>query len=159
VISAFTYAVLWLYSRQLLLDAVSQLLSTGQISLVRSVNSEVPQLVVTLADGSNFNLIFTWQRSGIISVTIFSLLFLFLMFPLKGSIWRKLIWLEFVFVTGFTWSLIRISTTALVAYHFGAGAFQLVEFLMGPFTDFLWMISLWSVGLSTLVSSKRKQAS
>ncbi len=153
-VSAFTNALLWLHVRQLLVDGVSQLLSIGQISLTRSISSEAPQLVVTLSDGSNFDLVFTWQRSGILSVTIFSLMFLFLMFPLKGSIWPKLVWLELGFIVGLTWSLIRLSTVALVAYHFGTGAFSIAEFLMGPFTDFMWMISLWSVGLSTLVSTK-----
>lgn len=158
LVSGFSSVLLLLYSRQLLLDAISQLLWNGKIPATRLIDSDVPELVVTLSDGSHFNLIFTWQRSGIVSILAFCLLFLFLMFPLSGTIWRKLVWLELGFVTGLIWSFIRLSAAVLVAYNFGTGAFTVADFLMGPFTDFLWMVSLWAVGLSTLVSTKTRGA-
>jgi len=156
-VSALSYAFLWLSFTPLLLDAVTQVLRAGQISVVKSFTSDVPQLVVTLLDGSSLNLALTWQRSGLVSITIFGLLFLFLMFPLGGSIWLKIAWLELGFVIGLTWSFIRLSIAVLVAYHFGAGAFTVAEFFTGPFTDFFWVVSVWSLGLSTLVSAKCKR--
>jgi len=81
------------------------------------------------------------------------------MFPLDGSIWSKIAWLELGFIIGLAWSFIRLSMAVLVAYHFGAGAFAVTEFLTGPFTDFFWVLSVWSLGLSTMVSAKHKQAS
>ena len=156
-VSAVFFFLFLQFLSPFLMNSVSQLLSTGQIIVIRTPSLEAPQLAITLADGSDFALVFTWQRSGLASIIILSLLFLFLMFPFRGSIWRKLAWLELGFIIGLTWSFIRLSTAALVAYHFGPGAFQVAEFLMGPFTDFLWIVSLWSVGLSTLASAKRKR--
>lgn len=155
--SAFSYTFLWLSFRDLLTEAVTLLLSVGQISASKSLSSEAPLLVVRMIDGSNLSLALTWQRSGLLSITIFGLLFVFLMFPLDGSIWSKIAWLELGFIIGLTWSFIRLSCAVLVAYHFGLGAFAVTEFLTGPFTDFFWVLSVWSLGLSTLVSAKHKQ--
>jgi len=142
-----------------LTEAITLLLSVGQISASKSLSPEAPLLVVRLIDGSNLSLALTWQRSGLLSMTIFGLLFVFLMFPLDGSIWSKIAWLELGFIIGLAWSFIRLSMAVLVAYHFGAGAFAVTEFLTGPFTDFFWVLSVWSLGLSTMVSAKHKQAS
>jgi len=158
-VSEFSFALLWGSFRYLLIDAITQVLLVGQISLAKSLTSESPQLVVKLLDGSNLNLALTWQRSGLISITIFGLLFLFLMFPLEGPIWLKIAWLELGFIIGLTWSFIRLSIAVLVAYYFGAGAFAVAEFFTGPFTDFFWMVSVWSIGLSTLISAKHKRVS
>lgn len=159
VASTLSYALLWVGFRRLLIDAIAQVLSVGQISAAKSFSSETPQLMVKLVDGSGLNLALTWQRSGLVSITIFGLLFLFLMFPLGGSIWLKIAWLELGFVIGLAWSFIRLSIAVLVAYYFGAGAFAVIEFFTGPFTDFFWVVSVWSLGLSTLVSSKHKGVS
>lgn len=158
-VSAFSYAIIWLKFRDLLTEAITLLLSVGQISASKSLSPEAPLLVVRLIDGSNLSLALTWQRSGLLSMTIFGLLFVFLMFPLDGSIWSKIAWLELGFIIGLAWSFIRLSMAVLVAYHFGAGAFAVTEFLTGPFTDFFWVLSVWSLGLSTMVSAKHKQAS
>jgi len=123
------------------------------------LNSELPVLAIRLLDGSNLDLVLTWQRSGLISTTIFGLLFVFVMFPLKGSVLAKIALLECGFIIGLTWSIIRLCVGALVGYHFGLGAFAVAEFLTGPFTDFFWVVSVWSVGLSTLVSTKRRRVS
>jgi len=103
------------------------------------------------------SLALTWQRSGIFSIIIFGLLFVFLAFPLEGPLWLKVTWLEFGNFVGLAWSFIRLSTTALVAYHFGADAFALAEFVTNPVVDFLWVIPVWSLGLSAVVSANRKR--
>jgi hypothetical protein len=156
-VSAFSLALLWLNFPNLLSNLITQVLLAGHISVEKSLNSEAPLLVVKLLDGSKLDLTLTWQRSGLASITIFGLLFLSLMFPLKGSIWRKTAWLELGFIIGLTWSFIRLSIAVLVAYHFGASAFTVTEFLTGPFTDFFWVVSVWSLGLSALISTKDKK--
>jgi len=143
----------------MLSDAIVQVLLAGHISVTKSATSNVPMLVVKLLDGSGLNLALTWQQSGLISITVFGLIFLFLLFPLDGSIWHKILLLELGFIVGLTWSFIRLSISVLVAYHFGSGAFMVAEFLSGPFTDFFWVVSVWSLGLSTLISAKRKRVS
>jgi len=154
-----SYALLWLNFRDVLSDAVIQVLSVGQISVGKSLPPYAPQLVIKLLDGSTLDLALTWQRSGLVSITIFGLLFLFLMFPLDSSFWLKLVWLELGFIIGLIWVLIRLLVTVLVAYHFGVGAFMLAEFFTGPLIDFFWVISVWSLGLSALIAAKRKQVS
>jgi hypothetical protein len=52
-----------------------------------------------------------------------------------------------------------LSIAALTAYHFGSGAFAVAEFFTGPFTDFFWMVSVWSLALSAMISAKVKRVS
>lgn len=135
------------------------MLSLGQISVAESFASEAPQLVIRLLNGSDLTLALTWQRSGLGSIAIFTLLFLLLLFPLEGSIRRKIVWLELGFILGVIWSFIRLSVAVFAAYYLGAGAFAVAEFFTGPFTDFFWMVSVWSLALSAMISAKVKQVS
>jgi len=159
MVSVFSYGFLWFNFRHFLIDSVAQVLSFGQISVAKSFASEAPQLVIRLLDGSDLTLALTWQRSGLSSVAIFILLFLFLLFPLEGSIRRKMIWLGVGFVSGMIWSFLRLSIAVFVAYYLGAGAFTVAEFFTSPFTDFLWMVPVWSLALSAMISAKVKQVS
>lgn len=155
-VAAFSYCILLQSYRTLLAEATTQLLSLSRIAVEKPLGLEPPSLVLRLMDGSDLNLSLTWQRSGLFSIIIFCLLFVFLAFPLKGPLWFKIAWLEFGSVVGLAWSFIRLSTAAIVAYHFGVGAFALVEFVTSPVIDFFWVIPVWSLGLSAVVSSKRK---
>jgi len=112
--------------------------------------------LLSLSRIADLSLTLTWQRSGLFSIIIFGLLFVSLAFPLKGPLWLKIAWLEFGSFVGLAWSFIRLFTVALVAYYFGAGAFALAEFITSPMFDFLWVIPVWSLGLSLVVSAKRK---
>jgi len=152
---AVSYSFLWFSFQSFLFETVSWLLSAAQISVTRILGSDTPLLVVKLMDGSNLDLALTWQRCGLVSITVFGLLFLLLMYPLKGSIWLKLAWLELGFVMGLTWSLIRLLMAALISYYFGAGAFTVVEFMTGPLTDIFWVVVVWSLMLSTLIPKRR----
>jgi len=150
--------ILLLYFRPFLAEATTQLLSLGGIIVEKSLCLEPPTLILKLMDGLDLRLALTWQRVGLFSIIIFGLLFVFLAFPLEGSLWLKIAWLEFGSVVSLAWSLIRLSIAVLLAYHFGAGALALAEFITSPFVDFLWVIPVWSLGLSTMVSAKRKNA-
>ena len=151
---AVSYCILWLGFPFILVEAMSRLLSAAQVTVTKTLGSEVPSLVVMLIDGSYLNLPLTWQRCGLVSVTVFGLLFLFLMYPFRGSFWLKVAWLELGFLIGLCWSLIRLSLATLISYYLGAGAFAVVEFLTGPFTDIFWVVAVWSLMLSTLTSRK-----
>jgi len=157
-VSILTYCLLSLIFRPFLAEAMAQLLSLGRIAVVKPLGVEPPSLVLTSTNGSELIFAITWQRSGLFSLIVFWLLFVFLAFPLEGSVWLKVIWLEFGSIVGLMWSFIRLSTAALVAYHFGAGAFALADFVASPMVDFLWVIPVWSLGLSWVVASKRKNA-
>lgn len=137
-------------------DAITQLLSSAQVDISQSVWAGEPQLAVRLLDGSSLNIALTWQRSGLMSASIFAVLFVFLMLPLGGSMLSKMLWLELGFAVGVAWSFVRLLLAILVSYHFGAGAFSIAEFFTGPITDFLWMLSIWSLSLSS-VSTRHKR--
>jgi len=154
--TALSYYLLSQFLRPILAEAMSQLLSLGRIAVEKPLGFDPPSLILKLLNGSNLNLALTWPRSGLFSIIVFCLLFVFLAFPLNGPLWLKIAWLEFGVVVGLAWSFIRLSTAALVAYHFGVGAFSLVDFFTSPLVDFFWVIPVWSLGLSAVVSAKRK---
>jgi len=157
-VSVLSYYLLLLAFQPFLAEATAQLLSLGQIEVEKPLGFEPPSLIMKLMNGSDLSLALTWQRSGLFSIIIFWLLFVFLVFPLEGKLRLKIAWLEFGGVVGLAWSFIRLSTAALLAYYFGADAFALAEFVTSPVVDFLWVIPVWSLGLSALVSTKRKNA-
>jgi len=150
-----SYLVVWSGSRLIMAEALSQVLSAARISVASFPSSDAPLLFVKLLDGSTLNLLLTPQRSGVLSVTIFGLLFLLLMYRLEGSIWLKIAWFELGLLLGLSWSLIRVSIAVFVSYFFGANAFPVAEFLTGPITDIFWMVTVWSLMLSNLGSKRR----
>jgi len=155
-VTAFSYYFMLQSFRPFLAEAMTHLLSLGRIVVEKTLVFEPPTLVLRLMNGSELSLALTWQRSGLFSIIIFGLLFIFLAFPLEGSIWIKIAWLEFGSFVGLGWSFIRLSTLALVAYYFGADAFALADFVTSSLADFLWVIPFWSLGLSVMISAKRK---
>lgn len=158
-VAVFSHYLMLQSFRPFLAEATTQLLSLGRIVVEKTLGFEPPSLVLRLMNGSDLSLTLTWQRSGLYSIVLFGLLFVFLAFPLEGSIWLKIAWLELGSFVGLAWSFIRLLTAALIAYHFGAGAFALVDFVTSPVIDFLWVIPVWSLGLSAVVSAKSKSVS
>lgn len=152
----FLYYSLFNYVHKLLFEAVVRLLSLWQISVAKSWALEGPAIVLSLQDGTKFSAVMTWQRSGLLSIMIFGLLFVFLTFPLKGVLWRKVIWLLFGGFVGLAWNFVRWSLLLLAAYHVGASAFNILDFLTGPVLDFLWIVPVWSIGLSMLFSVEKR---
>ena len=94
------------------------------------------------------------EESALVSIMIFNVLSILLTFPLKGPLWCKILWLGFGNLVGSAWNLTRLSlinaTAELVAFKF-------LHFVIGPALDFLWMVPIWSVGLSVLVSTERRR--
>lgn len=111
---------------------------------------------MSLPNEAKFLAVMTWQRSGLLSIMILGLLFVFLAFPLKGALWCKVVWLLFGGLVGLAWNFIRWSLLLLATYHFGASAFNILDFLAGPVMDFLWIVPVWSIGLSMLVSPEKR---
>lgn len=94
------------------------------------------------------------EGSTIVSIMIFSLLSVLLTFPLRGPLWCKMLWLGLGNLVGLAWSLVRLS---LLAFMSGAGVSQIVHFAIGPAVDFLWIVPVWSLGLSALASVERRK--
>lgn len=89
-----------------------------------------------------------------VSIMIFNLLSILLTFPLRGPLWCKIIWLGLGNIVGLTWNLVWLSLAVVTA---GVGAFEVVHSVIGPAIDFMWMISVWSLGLYALASAERQK--
>ena len=152
VVSIVSYGLLWFNLTDLVARGLVGVLSIAQVRVIGQFGQQTPSLFVHLADGSTLNLAMTQQRVGLVTIAVFGLLFLFLLFPLQGSLWRKLALLELGFVIGLGWNFLRLSLTVLAAYNFGTSAFKITEFVTTPFLDFFWVVAIWSLGLSTMVS-------
>lgn len=139
-------------------EFTAQLLSIGRITTVKTLDAEPPSLLIQTTNGSNLSIALTWQRTGLFSIILFCFLFVFLAFPLHGSLWLKIVWLPIGSFVGLLWSLVRLSISILLAYHFGDSLSVLSGFVANPFMDFLWVIPIWSLGLSTLISARGDKA-
>jgi len=97
----------------------------------------------------------TPNEPALVSITFFNFLFVFLIFPLKGSLLRKVSLLASGNIVGLAWYLIRSSFQVASAYHLGE-AFKVVYVVIGPIIDLIWIVSVWSWGLSVLASAQRR---
>jgi len=156
VVAFFDYSLLHPL-RTLLTEIIGQALSLAQIQIEKAWTLEGPALAMRLLDETELLIVMTWQRSGFLSITIFSLLFVLLTFPLKGPLWCKIAWLGLGNLVGLAWNLLRLFLLVMAAYYLGAGAFKVVDFVTGPAIDFLWVVPVWSLGLSLLVSAERRK--
>jgi len=156
IVALISYLSVHLF-QSLLCEALVQVLSVGQIPVIKVWTPEGLVLSMRSLVGTNTQIALSPQYSGLLSIVIFSLLFVFLTFPLKGPLWCKILWLSLGNGVGLVWSLLRISIGALVAYHFGCKALAVASFLTGPVVDFLWIVPVWSLGLSFLISAERKK--
>jgi len=147
----FSCVPLWLNFQYWLAEAVTWLLSTGQISVVKLLGAGTPMLIISLSDGSKLSVLMTFQRCGLVSITIFGFLWLLLLHFLEAPLLRKIAWLEIGLLIGLAWSCLRLSMTLLISYYFGAAALAVADFLTGPFADIFWIVALWSLALSTLI--------
>jgi len=94
------------------------------------------------------------EGSALVSIMIFNLLSVLLTFPLRGPLWCKMLWLGLGNLVGLAWNLIRLS---LMAVTVGLGFFQIVYFAIWPAVDFMWIVPVWSLGLSALASVERRK--
>lgn len=94
------------------------------------------------------------EDSTLVSILIFNLLSVLLTFSLRGPLWCKMLWLGLGSLVGLAWNLIRLSMMPLIM---GVDAFQIVYFAIGPAVDFMWIVPVWSLGLSSLASVERRK--
>lgn len=83
------------------------------------------------------------------ALLVFNTLFVCMLFPLEGSLKRKMTVLFVGNITCFTWNtLFSIFTGAAIAY-IGEGFKALVAFL-NSLLNLLWIVSFWSISLAFL---------
>jgi len=115
-----------------------------------------PQYVHVLIGGT-FVIFFLYifaqliEGSALVTLLVFNVLSLILTFPLKGPLWCKIAWLGMGNLTGTAWILVRLSLIT-VATGTETEPLSLVNFILGPATDFMWLVPVWSLGISALSS-------
>lgn len=86
----------------------------------------------------------------------FNFLFLLLLFPLEGSLRRKIVLLTAGNCVGALWYLILLSFEGAVSVA-SADAVNVAFLAAKPLVDFVWIVSVWSLSLSVLASNRRKR--
>jgi hypothetical protein len=92
----------------------------------------------------------------LISIIIFNCLFVFLLFPLEGPLFRKVYLLVAGNIVGLVWHFIKSSFGAASVFYLGADTLKIITVVIGPIIDLAWIVSVWSLSLSMLASAKKR---
>jgi len=99
---------------------------------------------------------YTLNETALVSIAIFNFLFIFLIFPLEGSLSRKVFLLVLGNLVGLAWYLIQTLLVAVSAPYLEAGTLKVVYIVVWPIINLIWIVSVWSLGLSVLASARRR---
>jgi len=105
---------------------------------------------------SHFQLVQILDISALVAIIFFNLLFVFLLFPLEGTLLRKIVLLFAGNIVGLLWYLIQLSLKEASMFFLSTDAFKVIILVAKPLIDFVWIVSIWSLSLSVLASAKRK---
>ncbi len=125
---------------------VSEILKIAGVSVDYVIPIRV--MYCRLSDGTVVGFEFLIECSGLITVGVFTLIAVFTVGLLGGSLWVKSVWLLAGVSVGLLWNVSRLALVVIAAYNFGLGAFSLIHYVLAPFIDFLWIVAVWSVGMS-----------
>ena len=89
------------------------------------------------------------EGSALVTILVFNILSIILTFPLKGPLWCKIAWLGMGNLIGVVWNLVRLSLVTVIT-GVETEPLSLVDFFLGPVTDFIWLVPVWSLGVSAL---------
>lgn len=103
----------------------------------------------------NFHLFSFLSLSSLIAIILFNVLFVFLLFPLGGSLLRKVGLLFAGNVVGVLWYLVRSALQEASVLLLSEEAFKIITVVLSPVIDFIWKVSLWSLSLSVLASARK----
>jgi hypothetical protein len=92
---------------------------------------------------------------ALVSITIFNFLFVFLLFPLEGPLFRKLYLLVAGNIVGLVWYFIMSSFGAASVFYLGTDTSEIIIAVIWPIIDLIWIVSVWSLSLSMLASAKK----
>ncbi len=96
------------------------------------------------------------NESALVSITIFNFLLIFLLFPLGGPLFPKVCLLVGGNTVGLLWYFVKSSFGVTLAFYSGAEASKIVTVVIGPIIDWVWIVSVWSFGLSILASAQNR---
>ena len=93
---------------------------------------------------------------ALVSITIFNFLFVFLLFPLEGPLFRKLYLLVAGNIVGLVWYFIISSFGSASVFYLGTDTLEIIIAVIWPIIDLIWIVSVWSLSLSMLASAKKR---
>jgi hypothetical protein len=94
-------------------------------------------------------------NESIFMLLIFNFLFVSLIFPLDGTLTRKLSMLFAGNAIGLLWNYVFSLFVASVATYFGE-FFNTLYIILNPFVNLIWIVSFWSISLTALINSKKE---
>lgn len=100
---------------------------------------------------------FTPDMLSLVSLAVFDFLFVFLICPLKGPLLCKVFLLLLGNTVGLTWSFIRTSAVTVFPNYSTFDSIKVAYVIIWPIIDFLWIVCIWALGLSLLVSAKSQE--
>ena len=104
---------------------------------------------------AHFRLFRLLDSSALAAVSFFNMLFVFLLFPLEGTLLRKLVLLFAGNIVGALWYGIQSSFADAFLFR-NTDTFTIIVLVAKPLIDFVWVVSVWSISLSVLASYKIK---
>ncbi len=107
-------------------------------------------MYVQLLDGNVVGFQVLLECSGLVTLLIFAFISSLTIGLLRGSLKIKVIWFLLSASVGFVWNLCRLAAVIAVAYSFGIQAFEFLHYVLAPTIDFVWIVSLWALGMSWL---------
>ena len=115
-----------------------------------SYSSSIFTVFISLLNGSNIGFMVLAECSGLVSVAIFSFIFVFTIGLLSGPLLTKITWFIVGICVGLLWNIGRLAFVMGVAYQFGLDAFFWFHYIVGPSIDFIWVVSVWTLAMSRL---------
>lgn len=85
---------------------------------------------------------------------VFNILFMFMLFPLRSSLKRKVV----VIVAGNFFCFVWSASFFMFVLTFASNVSRVLLAILSPMLNLLWTVSFWSVSLTFLVGSKKQQA-
>jgi len=93
-----------------------------------------------------------------IMLMIFNLLFISLVFPLRGKLAKKMTLLLVGNIVGILWNNV-LSLFAYTAVQYLGEFFNIGYLILNPLLNLFWIVSFWSFSLSFLADSRKRQGS
>jgi len=146
----------------LILEYSWDMIASATYWILKSTGVDVtytrPLMLISLSlrDGTLVGFQVLMECSGIVTVGVFAAISTFTVGLLKGSILRKIGWFLLSIGLGLMWNINRVILAIFMAYNFGISAFSLVHYLLAPSIDFIWIVSLWALGMS-LIKRRRME--
>jgi exosortase/archaeosortase family protein len=112
------------------------------------------QTIFQIEQSTTFLVTLDWSCSGVISLFLITLIFVPLLFTIRGPLLIKIFWLFLTMGFSIIWNLLRISFVTATLYYFGGSVFLLLHYFIGAFVDFIYIVTFYSLALSHLSKSE-----